>query len=304
VGPGGDAGWTLQGGPRDVEGDWETGGRACEDAGHIVSVARHLFPRVCFLLPVLPGDRNGMERLETAMEVYDRFQPLNHAHPHVRLAAAEARAVEPGLSPAVVGALSMEEWGVDPHRLAFANVLDALEAGAQALNHSRVTGFLRDGPAVKGVRYRAADGTQVDVEARVVVNAAGPWVPEVCGLAGVEVRLRPAKGIHIVYDRRISNFGISAEAADGRDLIAVPHGPLTLLGTTDDDYYGDLDAADVLRTRSTTCFRPLNASFRRSAATGRCARPSGSGRRSSPGGGTRTTSPAVSRSSTMRLAMG
>jgi glycerol-3-phosphate dehydrogenase len=65
-------------------------------------------------------------------------------------------------------------------------------------------------------------------------------------LAGVSVRLRPAKGIHIVYPHRISNFSILTESIDGRDLIMVSHGGFTLLGTTDDDFYGDLDSVDVL----------------------------------------------------------
>src|SRR5205823_1800878 len=57
--------------------------------------------------------------------------------------------------------------------------------------------------------------------------------------------LRPAKGIHIVYPHRISNFSISAESIDGRDLLMVAHAGFTLLGTTDDDFYGDLDPVDV-----------------------------------------------------------
>jgi glycerol-3-phosphate dehydrogenase len=65
-------------------------------------------------------------------------------------------------------------------------------------------------------------------------------------MAGAEVQLRPAKGIHIVYPHRISNFSISAESIDGRDLLLVSHAGFTLLGTTDDDFYGDLDSVDVL----------------------------------------------------------
>ena len=65
-------------------------------------------------------------------------------------------------------------------------------------------------------------------------------------MAGVEVQLRPAKGIHLVYPHRISNFSISAESVDGRDLLLVAHAGFTLLGTTDDDFYGDLDSVDVL----------------------------------------------------------
>ena len=236
----------IHGGVRYLEYDWETTRLSALDAGHIVRIARHLVHRIAFLIPVLPGDRNNLERMDTAMEVYDRFQPLKLANKHVRLTPEEALAAEPGLTPELVGAVTMEEWGVDPHRLAWANVQDAVAHGAQAHNHSRVVELVRDGGAVIGVRYRAPDGALVEARGRMVVNATGPWVPELCLLAGVEVRLRPAKGIHLVYDRRISNFSISTTAVDGRDIILVGHGPFSILGTTDDDFYGELDRPEVL----------------------------------------------------------
>jgi glycerol-3-phosphate dehydrogenase len=246
AGTSGASSWMVHGGPRYLEFDWETTRLSCEDAGHIVRIARHMVHRCVFLLPVLPGDPLGIERLETAMEVYDRFQPLKGSHAHLRLSGDEARRLEPGLSPDVLAAVTMEEWGVDPHRLTWANVLDAVRAGARAQNHCRVEALLRDGGSVAGVRYRAPDGRRVEARARLVVNAAGPWAPEVAAMAGARVRLRPAKGVHVVYDRRLSAFALSAEAVDGRDLLLVPHGGVTFLGTTDDDYYGDLDALDVL----------------------------------------------------------
>lgn len=244
AGTSGSSSWMIHGGPRYLEFDWETTRRSSQDAGYIVEIARHLVYRVLFLIPVLPGDKNNLERMETAMEVYDRFQPLKHAHPHARLTKAEVLRLEPGLTADLVGGVTMEEWGLDPHRLVWANVLDAMEHGARCLNHARVTSLVRDGRNVIGARY-VHDGAEVEARARVVVNAAGPWVPEVAGLGGQEVHLRPAKGVHIVYDRRISNFSISAESIDGRDLLLVPHGPMTIVGTTDDDYYGDLDQVDV-----------------------------------------------------------
>jgi len=245
-GTSGASSWMIHGGPRYLEFDWETTRLSTQDAGHIVTIARNLVYRVVFLIPVLPHDRNNIERMETAMEVYDRFQPLKKAHPHRRLTADEARQAEPGLSPDVIGAVTMEEWGVDPHRLVYANVEDAVAHGARALNHTKVIDLIRDGGNVIGVSYRASDGSVSEARARVVVNATGPWSPEVSGMAGVAVRLRPAKGIHIVYPHRISNFSISAESIDGRDLLMVSHAGFTLLGTTDDDFYGDLDSVDVL----------------------------------------------------------
>ncbi|HSR24935.1 MAG TPA: FAD-dependent oxidoreductase [Candidatus Eisenbacteria bacterium] len=245
-GASGASSWLVHGGPRYLASDPEMARLSCEDAGRLVRIARHMVHRCVMLVPVLPGDRLGIERLETAMEVYDRLQPLKEARPHLRLSGAEARRLEPGLSPAVAAAVTLEEWGVDPHRLAWANVLDAMRSGAHALNHTAVEAILHDGGNVAGVRCRAPDGRRVDARARVVVNAAGPWAPAVAAMAGAQVRLRPAKGVHVVYDRRISNFAITAEAVDGRELALVPHGGATLLGTTDDDHYGDLDALDVL----------------------------------------------------------
>lgn len=243
----GGSSWMIHGGPRYLEFDWETTRLSTQDAGYIVSIARNLVYRVVFLIPVLPHDRNNIERMETAMEVYDRFQPLKKAHPHTRLTAEEALKAEPGLTRELIGAVTMEEWGVDPHRLVYANVEDAVAHGARALNHTKVVDLIRDGGKVIGVRYRASDGEMSEARARVVVNATGPWSPEVSGMAGVPVKLRPAKGIHIVYPHRISNFSISAESIDGRDLLMVSHAGFTLLGTTDDDFYGDLDSVDILQ---------------------------------------------------------
>ncbi|HSP09159.1 MAG TPA: glycerol-3-phosphate dehydrogenase/oxidase [Candidatus Dormibacteraeota bacterium] len=246
-GTSGASSWMIHGGPRYLEFDWDTTRTSTKDAGYIVSIARNLVYRVVFIIPVLPHDRNNIERMETAMEVYDRFQPLKKAHPHRRLSPAEALQAEPGLTPDLIGAVTMEEWGVDPHRLVYANVQDAVAHGARALNHTRVIDLVRDGGKVIGVRYRGPDGVISEARARVVVNATGPWSPEVSGMAGVPVQLRPAKGIHIIYPHRISNFSISAESIDGRDLLMVSHSGFTLLGTTDDDFYGDLDSIDVLQ---------------------------------------------------------
>src|SRR5436305_6303326 len=176
--------WMIHGGPRYLEFDWDTTRLSCQDAGNIVTIARNLVYRVVFIIPVLPHDKNNIERMETAMEVYDRFQPLKKSHPHTRLTPEEALRIEPGLTPDMVGAVTMEEWGVDPHRLVFANVQDAVANGARALNHTKVTELIRDGGKVIGVRYRGPDGAVAEARARVIVSATGPWSPAVAAMAG------------------------------------------------------------------------------------------------------------------------
>jgi len=141
----------------------------------------------------MPHDKNNIERMETAMEVYDRFQPLKKAHPHTRLTAAEALQVEPGLTPDLIGAVTMEEWGVDPHRLVFANVQDAIAHGARALKShpgGRPCARWRQGDrgSLSRVGRRHFRGSREGRRER-----CRPVVPEISRMAGADVQLRPAK---------------------------------------------------------------------------------------------------------------
>ena len=77
------------------------------------------------------------------------------------------------------------------------------------------------------------------------MNAGGPWAPKLAALAGVEVKLRPGKGIHLVFERRVSNLAIYARGVDGRDMFTFPHEQNSMAGTTDDDFYGDLDRIET-----------------------------------------------------------
>src|SRR5690606_36381671 len=74
----------------------------------------------------------------------------------------------------------------------------ALDYGATVVNHAAVVGVRHSGGRVDGVLVDAGDA-QVEVRARVVVNATGVWADEVRALdEGDHPRtIRPAKGIHV-----------------------------------------------------------------------------------------------------------
>jgi len=59
-GTSGASSWMIHGGPRYLEFDWDTTRVSSADAGHIVTIARHLVWRIVFLIPVLPGDVNNL----------------------------------------------------------------------------------------------------------------------------------------------------------------------------------------------------------------------------------------------------
>jgi glycerol-3-phosphate dehydrogenase len=237
----------IHGGLRYLQKDPEVTEHSCIDSGAIQRIAPHLVFRIPFVMPVFRDDPVGPELVEIALEMYDRYVPLKNGRRHTRLTRAEALALEPALSDRIECAFTLDEWGVDAARLCMANALDAADRGATVLTHTEVVEILHDATGhVTGARLRdRIRGDEAIVEAELVMNAAGPWVPQVAALAGEALRLRPGKGIHLVFERRVSNVAIYAKGVDGRDMFTFPHEQNSMAGTTDDDYYGDLDRIDV-----------------------------------------------------------
>ncbi len=243
----------IHGGVRYLLSDVHTTKTSCLDSGYIQKIASHLIFRIPFMFPVLCGEKDSrkakkleLELLETFFEVYDRYVPFKNGKPHTRLNAEEALRIEPGLSENVLGAITFDEWGLDSTRLTFLNALSAFENGAVIKNHCEVLDFLKEDRSVVGIKMRdCLTGEVGEARAKIVFNAAGPWVPKIAKMADIQIKLRPAKGIHISFDRQFVNTAILAKAIDGRSIFLMPHHNETILGTTDDDYFGDPDKLTI-----------------------------------------------------------
>ena len=81
-------------------------------------------------------------------------------------------------------------------------------------------------------------------------------------------RIRPGKGVHLVFDRRLTHFSVVTEAVDGRQVFIMPYMNETWIGTTDDDFYGDLDNMQATHDEVSTSSPQLSASSPQSAASG------------------------------------
>lgn len=252
-GASGNSSGMIHGGPRYLTKNPDVTYTSCLDSGHIQRIAPHLLFRVPFLMPVYGKGLKAWTELATYdafFNVYDRYQSLKRSKTHLRFSGEQVAELEPGLIP-TSGAVSFDEWGLDGVRLCVANLVDAVERGARAFVHTTVTSLVRgEGGRVGGVRYRdRVSGQRGEISARYVVNATGAWAGLTTRLGGLDedaARIRPGKGIHVFLDRRLSNFAIVTNAVDGRQVFLLPWQNMSVLGTTDDDYYGDLD--DVVAT--------------------------------------------------------
>jgi len=141
------------------------------------------------------------------------------------------------------GFVYSDAW-VDDARLVVLTVMDAREHGAAVLTRTRCAHLERRGERWTATLARA-DGSTLEVEARAVVNATGPWVDRFLDEA-TPVRAghhpRQVKGSHIVVPRLFGHeFAYIFQGDDGRIVFAIPYeGDYTLIGTTEVDYHGDL----------------------------------------------------------------
>ncbi len=258
-GASGNSSGMIHGGPRYLLSTPSVTKSSCLDSGYIQRIAPHLLFRIPFLVPMKKGARGRLmlELYDGFFRAYDDFQPLKRGELHTRLDASDLARLEPGLVGSLVGGVTFDEWGVDGARLCVMNAIDARERGAKIHVHTTVESIAKappdgasDGRPLYAVRVKdTMTGTTARVHARVVVNASGAWGPITAALGGLRatrLKIRPAKGIHIAFDRRLSNFALLTEAIDGRQIFLEPWQNISVVGTTDDDYYGDLD--DVVPT--------------------------------------------------------
>ena len=239
----------IHGGIRYMLADRHVTERACRDSGYIQRIAPHLLFRIPFLMPFTSHDEAAtlVERAtwyatEVYVGTYDLYQPLKRGKPSTRLSAEELYQLEPALRPGLQGAVTFDEWGIDSQRLCVLNALSARQHGCELRTWTEARDLLLEGGRVVGVRFRdALTGETGEARAPVVFNATGAWSPRLARRNGLRVPMRPGKGVHLTLDRRFSNYGITCTAVDGRQMFLMPHENDSIIGTTDDDYYGDPD---------------------------------------------------------------
>ncbi len=139
----------------------------------------------------------------------------------------------------------------DDVRLVLTILGEAERFGAVALNGAEVTEVLsRDGRAAGVAAVEAGSGQRFEVEADNVVNATGVWAdrigPELAEEEDVP-RISPSRGTHVLLDRERLSTGSAAcivPAGEDRHIFALPWYGRTLVGTTDNDFDGDIDHPD------------------------------------------------------------
>jgi glycerol-3-phosphate dehydrogenase len=234
---------------------------ALRERQRLLRNAPHLVKVLPFLIPVFEGKGGVIPRrlaraLGSAMWMYDLTGGLRIGKLHKRLHRDAALAHMPTLGDRLAWAYLYYDAQTDDARLTLTVARTAaLDYGATVVNHAAVTGIRKSRGRVTGALVDTGD-RQVEVRARVVVNATGVWADDVRALdeSAHPHSIRPAKGIHVTVPWHKIRNDIAAVVpvpSDRRSIFVVPwpgtdgtlggEGGFTYIGTTDTDYEGDVD---------------------------------------------------------------
>ena len=195
------------------------------------------------------------------------------------LSRAECLELLPGLDEAGVsgGILWYDGQMYNSERLLLSFVLSAAEVGAQVANYVAATGFLQDGGRVTGVAARdELTGAALEIRARLVVNAAGPWVDNLLGRLDPPVLRRKfhlSTAMNLVTRQILPDYAVGLTSTRAQTLpdgstesrshvlfIAPWHG-YSLVGTRHAPYDGRVDDDWVTEKAITDFLSEVNQSY-------------------------------------------
>ncbi|MFY2787889.1 glycerol-3-phosphate dehydrogenase [Rhodococcus sp. MALMAid1271] len=219
------------------------------DREALFGIASHLVKPLPFVVPLYGHNHKPGWMMRVGMAMYDALS-WNKSVPRHRKLNKKAMAVELGGldTTSLGGGLHYYDGQVEfAERLVIENVIDAARHGATVRNHTQAVALTTQGSTVTGVELQdVLTGRTASVRARVVVNAAGPWVDEVLvGSSPSMSRLiGGTKGTHAVVGPfpGAPTCAVYYEArSDNRAVLVIPWRGYFLIGTTDDRFEGDLD---------------------------------------------------------------
>jgi glycerol-3-phosphate dehydrogenase len=205
------------------------------------ALAPHIIEPLRFVLPHHRGLRPAW-LLRLGLLLYDYLGGRKKLAPTRTLDLGVDPAGRP-LKPGYGTAFEYSDCRVQDSRLVVLNAMDARARGATIRTRTRLVAARREGQDWL-LAVTARDGKRQSIRARVLVNAAGPWVGDVLTHRIHEdgsARVRLVKGSHIVVRRLFDHErAYIFQNADGRIIFAIPYEQdFTLIGTTDLDYVGD-----------------------------------------------------------------
>lgn len=210
----------------------------------LMGMAPHIIWPLRFRLPYQKGLRPRW-MIRAGLFLYDMLSHRNTlpASRSIRIDASDP------LSEGYTHGFEYSDCWVDDARLVVVNALLAQQHGAEILTRTRCHSLQPADNGWLASLVTAPEQSELQVTARAVVNATGPWAEETDALRGVESgeAMRLVKGCHIVVPRLFEQeCAWLLQHEDQRVVFVIPYETdFSLVGTTEEAYQGDPSKADI-----------------------------------------------------------
>ncbi len=213
----------------------------------------HVTTPIWMLLPIYKEGSFGYWSTAVGLRLYDFLAGVKPSERRRMLKAKEVLEKVPLIKKdGLKGAGYYVEYRTDDARLTIEVAKEAVSQSAKLINYVKVVELLYDAQQqVSGVRVvDSITGQQHNIQARKVINAAGPWVDQVRKLdhhTSSNKQLQLSKGVHLVIDH--SNLpleqAIYFDTSDKRMIFAIPREGKIYIGTTDTPFEGNISSPHV-----------------------------------------------------------
>ena len=230
----------------------------------LLRAAPHLVRPLRFLMPYVRELRPSW-MIRTGLFLYD-WLAMRQTLPSSAAVDLTASSFGDGLSPRYEKGYVYSDCWVDDARLVIANARAAADAGARIYPRTKCVAAERSGERWRARLVRGQTETQVD--ARVLVNAAGPFVAQFLASAVVTSaasRVRLVQGSHIVVPRLYrGDHACILQNDDRRVVFVYPYEHhYTLVGTTDVEHRGEPASCRATKEEVAYLCRAANRYFSR-----------------------------------------
>ena len=243
-----------------VAGDVAVVKESASERATLHRIAPHLAQKTPYVIPT--STVRSKLVLRGALWAYERLGGVERADYHEVWSKAELAEKEPLIERSRLnGAVVYPEFLTDDSRLTVATVRSAIDHGATVATYLRATNIRKEQTfSIDAASTLPGEMTELTISARAVVNAAGPWVDQVCDLEQPQPpRLALSRGVHLVFNHADLpvRHTVVMRTPDARRIVAVPLGQYTHLGTTDDyhpehEYWPPVTDQDVRYLLATT----------------------------------------------------
>jgi len=194
------------------------------------------------LLPIYKEGSLGELTTSLGLKVYDFLAGVDKREKRKMLKVKKVKKMEPLLkAEGLTGGGIYKEYRTDDARLVIEIIKKAVQYNSKAFNYAKVNNFVYKDGQVVGVKVKdEIFDDEFTVNARCIINAAGPWVDDLRYKDNEmgEQKLQLTKGVHLVvpFEKLPIQQSIYFDVADGRMIFAIPRDQITYVGTTDTFY--------------------------------------------------------------------